>query len=280
MTETGSASPCDARMGVVDTAGGSGSCACARLIGRAFLASRTAIAHGCLALLLVLGLALPMGAQARARNADRVPAELWRTYPLQPVRGAARIRTGVEPDRFEASGRSSVDSRFVEEDGRSAGQSAPVGDASPDTVVLTLLVLAAIAVLAIVIVLITLRTEAGAFLSALARLRTAGIAPLRSLSTVPRPSSNRRPVRPARSRQRPRFPSTTVDRERLPSHLSHGGSVAVGLQGVLLRLAAAIADWIRWSVRPLIPNQVALQALMGIAIGIVIGIGVALVLDG
>lgn len=65
--------------------------------------SRVGIALGCVALLVELALAPPVVAQSAASSRDRVPSELWKTYPFDPSRGTARIRAGPEADRQEVS---------------------------------------------------------------------------------------------------------------------------------------------------------------------------------
>jgi hypothetical protein len=58
--------------------------------------SRIAIAFGCMVLALLFALNAPAIADAQTRGRDRVPSQLWSTYPLDAGKGQARIRTGTE----------------------------------------------------------------------------------------------------------------------------------------------------------------------------------------
>jgi hypothetical protein len=101
------------------------------------------IALGCAALLLVLALASPLLAQSDARSRDRVPSQLWKTYPLDPSKGKARIHAGNEAEGQEVSPPSAGETSSAppEAAGHFKEQPAAVGDARSRTMMVPLIIL-------------------------------------------------------------------------------------------------------------------------------------------
>lgn len=154
---------------------------------------------GC-ALFLVLALASPVVAQSDASSRDRVPSELWKTYPLDPSKGKARIRIGTEADRQEVSPPSSGDTSSARpEAGHFKEQPAAVGDARSRTNTLSVIILALVALLLAVLLLPPAVTVTRNAATARRARRPIGSTNLRSTNQRGRTSgSSRRPEGPTR----------------------------------------------------------------------------------
>jgi hypothetical protein len=145
---------------------------------------RIVIALGCAALVFMLELAEPLAGHAQTSSRDRLPLELWKTYPLVPRTGEARLRLDFQSDQLQVPLPGSGDAP--------AGRTGPVGgrlsasgegsSASPALPILALS-LAGLIVMVLVARRAVSRHESGS----LARFGSAVVSPIRSFGPVPRP---------------------------------------------------------------------------------------------
>jgi hypothetical protein len=116
--------------------------------------SRIAIALGCMVLALLFTLNAPAIADAETRGRDRVPSQLWRTYPLDPGKEQARIRGGTEADGQRGEPYP-VQTTPIGAKARDAqAQPSRVDDGSTDMRKLAMLGLSLLALLGLVILLV------------------------------------------------------------------------------------------------------------------------------
>jgi hypothetical protein len=104
---------------------------------------RLVIVFGCAALVVLLAFAKPATAQGKPSSRDRVPSELWKTYPLEPSEEGARIRSSPESDQPQVSPPSSGNVPA----GRDDGQPSAVGDDSSDPLALSVFFLSLVGLL-------------------------------------------------------------------------------------------------------------------------------------
>jgi hypothetical protein len=222
------------------------------------------IALGCAALVVVLALAEPIVAQAQTSSRDRIPSELWRTYPLEPREGETRVRLGNEPDQPPVSrlgtgtapaggveGRPSAD-----EDGASAPPALSV-------FVVSLLGLVVVALVARPAVAVGRHVP-----GSLARFGSAVVSPVRSIGTAHPPKLGGSAFTAAVARARARSHHRTAVHRHSFGHLASRPAAAVG--AALRSAALAIVSRRR---------EILFYAFM-IAVSVALGIGVTLFLSG
>lgn len=142
--------------------------------------SRVVFALLGVALILVLALAAPPPAQAQERGNRDAPSELWKTYPLDPSNGNARIRKEKEVE--QETGISGGDARDI------AKQPAPV--AGRDSDMLRPLALLGLSLVGLLLLLLVARPAARlvpSFPGSVARFSSALASPVRSVASAPRP---------------------------------------------------------------------------------------------
>lgn len=168
---------------------------------------RPVIVFGCAALVVLLAFAEPATAQGKPRGRDRVPSELWKTYPLEPSEEGARIRSSPESDRPQVSPTSS--GRVPA--GRDDGQPTAVGDDSSAPRALSVFLLSLVGLIVVVLVARPAAAVGRRVRSSMTRTAAAVVSPLRSVATVPRSKLAGSSFRPASPRSRTpsrRGPST------------------------------------------------------------------------
>jgi hypothetical protein len=142
------------------------------------------IVLGCAALVFMLELAEPVAGHAQTRSRDRVPSQLWKTYPLEPRTGEARLRSGNQSDQLQLP----LPSLGEAPAGRTTpvgGRPSAIGDGSSAPPALLVLVLSLVGL--IVIVLVARRAVSRYEPGSLARFGSAVVSPVRSFATAPRP---------------------------------------------------------------------------------------------
>ncbi len=170
--------------------------------------SRVVFALHWVALIVVLALAAPPLAHAQTRSDPDTPSELWKTYPLDPSNGKARIQreedaeqeTGPPPPTAETGVSNGSNARNVEK------EPSPVGGGDSDMV--QPLALLGLSLLGLLLLLLVARPAARLVPSvpgSVARFSSALASPVRSVASAPRP----------KLRSRPRSRSTSVARTEL-----------------------------------------------------------------
>jgi hypothetical protein len=104
---------------------------------------RLVILFGCAALAVLLAFAKPATAQGKPSSRDRVPSELWKTYPLEPSEEGVRTRSSPESDQPQVSPPSSGNVPA----GRDDGQPSAVGDDSSAPLALSVFFLSLVGLL-------------------------------------------------------------------------------------------------------------------------------------
>jgi hypothetical protein len=248
--------------------------------------SHIAIALGCF-IALVIALTRPDVARAQARGEDRVPSQLWKTYPLDPSEGKARLRTGTQPERQGVSPPDSVGGSVR---GAEQGQPARVGNANSDPLKLALLALLFLGLLLLVLVARPMATMAASLTSSLARFGAATASPLRSVAIVSRPSRSGRPFRlTVTRRKRAISRASAALRAWLITRTSHvvgsfagrTASHAFAVLGFAYRATAAVATGLLWGAVYVISKRyhIFLYALVALT-SAALGIAVVLLLGG
>jgi ribosomal protein S18 acetylase RimI-like enzyme len=161
---------------------------------------RIVIAFGCAALGFMLGLAEPPAAHAQTSSRDRMPLELWKTYPLEPRTREARLRSGNHSDQAQVPLPSSGEPPARRTTGPVGGRPSAIGDGSSAPLALSVLALALVGLIVTVLVARPVATVARHVPGSLARFGSAVVSPVRSFATVPRPKLAGRALRPAPDR--------------------------------------------------------------------------------
>jgi hypothetical protein len=186
------------------------------------------IALGCAALVFMLELAEPVAGHAQTSSRDRVPSELWKTYPLEPRLGDARLRSGNQSDQLQVPLPGLGDAPAGRTTEPVGGRPSASGDGSPVRGALLVLVLSLVGLLVIVLVARPAARVGRHVPASLARFGSAVASPVRSLATAPRPKLAGRTFEAAPGRApAPARPRTAV-RRRASQHL---GFRAVGAMG-------------------------------------------------
>jgi hypothetical protein len=252
--------------------------------------SRLAIALGCMVLALLLALNAPAMADAQTRGRDRVPSQLWSTYPLDPGKGQARIRTGTEANGERGEPYSVRTTPIGAKARDTQAQPSRVDDgSSTDMRRLAMLGLSLLALLGLVIVLFA-RYPAVLARNAPGRLmhvRAAGI--LRSRSGAA--ARHRRLALSSSMPSMPRQRAAPRRGRRLPMRLSSalaGGSKQFGLRAMWyaaaamhapVRAGAGATDGLRSVAHGLFSQRrtILFYAIV-ILVGAAVGIGVSYLL--
>ena len=168
---------------------------------------RPVIVFGCAALVVLLAFAEPATAQGKPSGRDRVPSELWKTYPLEPSEEGARIRSSPESDRPQVSPTSSGRGPA----GRDDGQPSAVADDSSAPRALSVFLLSLVGLIVVVLVARPAAAVGRRVRSSMTRTAAVVVPPLRSVATVPLSKLAGSSFRPAPPRSRTpsrRGPST------------------------------------------------------------------------
>lgn len=246
---------------------------------------RIAIALGCMGLVLLFAVRTPAIADAQTRGRDRVPSQLWRTYPLDPSRGQARIRGWTEADRQQAAEPNSVQTTPIGAKARDAeAQPSHADDDSPSMRTLAMIGFSLLALLGLVTLLVArystipARNSSGGLIGvrgAISPSRSRAAIPHRRLEpSSPMPTTCRWSPASRRSRRPIRLASTLV-----------GGSKRLGLRGASygatavhapVRAGARGAAGLRWVALELFSQRwTILFGVLVILVSAAIGIGVS-----
>jgi hypothetical protein len=186
------------------------------------------IALGCAALAFMLALGDPVAGHAQTSSRDRVPSELWKTYPLEPRLPEADLRSENESDHLQVPLPRLGDAPAGRTTEPVGGRPSASGDGSPAPRTLLVLVLSLVGLLVIVLVARPAARVGRHVPVSLTRFGSAVASPVRSLATVPRPKLPGRTFEAAPGRApAPARPRTAVSR-RASRHLSFRARAAVG----------------------------------------------------
>jgi hypothetical protein len=161
---------------------------------------RIVIALGCAALVFVLELGGPAAGHAQPSSRDRLPHELWNTYPLEPRTSEPRLRSENQSDRLPAPLPRSGGTPAGPSTGSVGGRPSGVGDGSSAPLPLSVLALALVGLIGMVLVARAAATVGRHVPGSVARFGSAVVSPVRSLATVSRPSLAGRGFKPAPGR--------------------------------------------------------------------------------
>ncbi len=249
----------------------------------------------CVVLVLAVGLAEALPAQAQGQRNDRTPSKLWKTYPLDPSKGKAPLRRAREPESHRVGPPSSVDTGVsAGTDVRDARQPSEVGGDDPR--LLELLTLYVLGVLGLLLLVLVGTRIAPSVANSFARVGSLVASPMRAVASVPR----HRPLPRGAARA-----ATTVPRHALragrrapasplgfvasrwralrnvsSSAASHGAA-SVAAPSIFARLGSGVAAALRRGVCFLFFKryQIALYAFVVVA-GVTLGAAIALFLGG
>jgi hypothetical protein len=249
---------------------------------------RTGISLVCAALFL-LGLANPIVAQAQTNSSERGPSELWRTYPLEPREGEARIRSANEPDQPQASRPGSGDAPAVREGGRLEGQPSGNRDRQEASPALSLFVLSLVGLIVVVLVARPAMAVGRHVPGSLARFGSALTSPVRSVPAPPRSKFVGSAFRPTAGRAGRRHDrETTVSRRALGRPVLRAGAAAgagLGRTGaravrLLVRVGATVGAGLRSATVGIVSKrrEILLYALVVVA-SVAVGIALAVFLS-
>jgi hypothetical protein len=154
-----------------------------------------ALASVSLVLLLVLN---PAAAQGQPSGRDGGLSELWRTYPLEPREGEARIRSGNESDQSQAPPPSLGNTQA----GADTGRPPAVGDDSATGLALLLLAFSLIGLTVVVLGAQRAPAVGRHVRGSAARVGSVVVSPVRSPATAARPRPAGSALRPAPERTR------------------------------------------------------------------------------
>jgi hypothetical protein len=249
---------------------------------------RIVIAFGCAALVFMLGLAEPLAGHAQTSSRDRMPLELWKTYPLEPRTGEAPLRPGNQPDRAQVPLPSSGEAPARRTTAPVGGRPSAIGDGSSAPLALSVLALSLVGLIVIVLVARPAATVARHVPGSLARFGSAVASPVQSFATVPRPKLARRALRPAPGRA-PLSRRGTAVRRLAFRHLAFRARAAVGaglgrtggrVARLPLRVWAAVGAALRSAVVGISSKrgEILLYAF-GVVASAAVGVGVAFLLS-
>ncbi|MDQ3890029.1 MAG: hypothetical protein M3312_05705 [Actinomycetota bacterium] len=249
------------------------------------------------ALALALALAHGAGAQAQGRGNDGV-SRLWKTFPLDPHRGKARIQRGKEGQTNPAPPATSTAPRAPGgSDVRNAEQqpSEGRGGASGRPEPLTLVVLAFLGLVLVALVVVPVARMGAAVPDSLARAGSVVVSPARALASVPRRKRLLASRRAARRRARAGEQGTTAPpRSRSSSLPSLSGPIAragssalagaralAALPPALLAAVAGLAVVISRALRLVLSRRYQIALYAFVALGSAsLGVAIALLLSG
>jgi hypothetical protein len=251
--------------------------------------SRIAIALGCVVLAFVLVLAGPAVAGPKQRSQDRVPRQLWKTYPFDPSHGKAQLRKGTEADRQQAAQPPAVDTTTTGPETRGAeGQPSDVDDRSSEMRILALFAVSLVGLFVLVVVLRSVAVMARNLPSPLMRFRPGVPSRLRSSATPPPRKLARGSRLPIASRHRAvshspalrwsrLMPRLSASVKRLGTRTAGAGAAAVRAP---VRVGAPFGAGLRWAAVGIFSKRgEILIYFMVILTGIAIGVGVSLLLS-
>jgi hypothetical protein len=149
---------------------------------------RLVIAFGCVALVFMLELAEPLAGHAQTSSRNRGLHELWKTYPLEPKTGEARVVPGHQSEQAKVPLPSSGDAPARRTTGPVGGRPSAIEDGSSAPLALWVLALSLVGLIVIVLVARPAATVGRHVPGSLARFGSAIVSPVRSFATVPRPT--------------------------------------------------------------------------------------------
>lgn len=215
------------------------------------------MALGWAALLFLFGPANTAAAQAQTSNRDRLPSELWRTYPLEPRKAEALIRSGNEPDQPQASRPGSGNAPAARDAGRAEEQPSANQDRPAAWPALSLFVLSLVGLIVVVLVARPAVAVGRHVPGSLARFGSAITSPVRSIAAPARPKLAGSALRAAASRTTQRSHRGTAVRlraigrtggraVRLPVRV--GAAVGAALRSASLRIASKSGEILLYAV--------------------------------
>jgi hypothetical protein len=226
---------------------------------------RTGISLACAALFL-LGLANPIAAQVQTNSSERGPSELWRTYPLEPREGEARIRSANEPGQPQASRPGSGEAPAVRDGARPEGQPSANRDRQGALPALSLFVLSLVGLIVVVLVARPAVAAGRHVPGSLARFGSALTSPVRSVAARPergttvRRRALGRPVLPAGAAAGSGLGRAGARAVRLPVRV--GATVGAGLRSATVGIVSKRRE-ILWY---------ALAVVASVAVGIALAV--------
>ena len=249
------------------------------------------------ALALALAFAHGAEAQAQGRGSDGV-SKLWKTYPLDPTRGKARIQRGNEghtspappPTSTVSPARGGSDVRNAEQQPSEGGARAS-GRPEP----LTLVVLTFLGLVLVALVVIPVARMGAAVPGSLGRVGSAVVAPARALAGVSRRkrplasrrSPRRRPPQEEAETAAPRplrprsLPSLSRPLGRAWSSAVNGARALAALPRALAAAVAGLAVVISHAVRLVLSKRYQIALYAFVALGSAsLGVAIALLLSG
>ena len=247
------------------------------------------IAIGCAALVFMLELADPVAGHAQTSSRDRVPSELWKTYPLEPRVGDARLRSGNQSDQLQVPLPGLGDAPAGRTTEPVGGRPSASGDGSGAPGALLVLALSLVGLLVIVLVARPAARVGRHVPVSLARFGSAVASPVRSLASVPRPKLAGRGFEAAPGRApAPARPGTAV-RRRASQHLRFRvrGAMGAGLgrtggraARLPLRVGAAVGAALRSAMVAIYSKrgEILLYAVIVVA-STAVGVAVTLLLS-
>ena len=250
---------------------------------------RLVIAFGCVALVFMLELAEPLAGHAQTSSRNRGLHELWKTYPLEPGTGEARILPGHQSEQAKVPLPSSGEAPARRTTGPVGGRPSAIEDGSSAPLALWVLALSLVGLILIVLVARPAATVGRHVPGSVARFGSAVVSPVRSFATVPRPTPSGRAFKaapglpPALSRRGAavrRLPSRQLAfRPRAAARAGPGrtGDRAAHLP---LRVGAAVGAALRSAMVGIYSKrgEILLYALVVVA-SAAVGVGVTLVLS-
>jgi len=243
------------------------------------------IAAGSAALVFVLALTEPVAAQPETGSGDRVPSELWRTYPLEPRRGEARIRSAKELEQPQASRPGSDDAPAVRDPEPAEGQRSVNEDGSSAAPAFALFLISLLGLMVVVLV-----ARAGVAVGrhvpdSFARVGSSIASPVRAVAAAPRSRLLRSAVHPAAGPAGARSHRGSAARRhavrRLSSRAGAEGAAGLGRTGgrvvrLPLRVGAAVGAAVRTASLGVVSKrgEIVLYALVAVA-SVAVGIALA-----
>jgi hypothetical protein len=113
---------------------------------------RLVIAFGCAALVFMLELAEPLAGHAQTSSRDRMPLELWKTYPLEPRTAEARVLPGNRSEQAKVPLPNSGEAPARRSTGPVGGRPSAIEDGSSAPLALWVVALSLVGLIVIVLV--------------------------------------------------------------------------------------------------------------------------------